>query len=93
MDPLLAPIPNLNGNSSESLLLQLGEVLTALHGLEKAMLGASDCWHGRNYQTVPFGAEMQRSAQEAWHQRFKWLAKFERDIEDMALVVQQRGAR
>ena len=87
---MINPVPNLNGNSSESLMKQLGGVLTALHDLEKAMRGASDCYHGRNFQTVRFSVESQQAAQRAWHERFEWLSQFEREIEDMRLAIQQK---
>jgi hypothetical protein len=89
MRKMINPVPNLNGNTAESLITPLGEVLTALHGLEKAMRGASACYHGRNFQTLPHGAEAQRAAQAAWHERFEWLSRFEHEIEDMRIAIQQ----
>ena len=77
-------------DAADSAVSSLDEALTALHDLEKAMRGASDCYHGRNFQTVRFSVESQQAAQRAWHERFEWLSQFEREIEDMRLAIQQK---
>jgi len=47
-------IPNLNGNSVESLVEQSRKILDAIRNLESALIEASP--HGRNYQTAESGA-------------------------------------
>lgn len=90
--PLVTPAPNLNGNSPESLIGQLMDVRASLSDVVDACRAASDCWHGRNFQS--FGPEkgqaLQMEAMEAWHQRIAWLTEFEQEVTNLAVEIQRK---
>lgn len=87
------PVVNLNGNSASSLVDQLKGVLTALTAVEQAMHNASDCWHGRNFQTLPDGEARQRATMDAWHERMRAIADTYNEVMAMALDVQKQGSK
>jgi hypothetical protein len=95
LSKLPVPLPNMNGNSAESLIEQLRGILDAIRPLEKAIRHASDCWHGRNFQPLPpeQAKLVQARAQDGWFERQKWLDAFEQEILEMAIKLQQQHRR
>ena len=85
MRPLVVPIPNMNGNSADSLLHRASEIRLAVQATVEAIRSGHDLWHGRNFQTVLDGDIRQKLAQEAWHQRLAWLDELEREIEQLMI--------
>jgi hypothetical protein len=90
MKPLVTPVPNLNGNSAESLMEQLTDVRRALDNAIHAFALASDCIHGRNFQTMSEGDSLQRKAQEAWYERTAALNAMAKEILDMQLAIMEQ---
>ena len=88
MRKLITPISNLNGNTPESLIEQLKLVLHNINHLEASISSASDCWHGRNFQTVKDGDQVRLKAEFAWHDRREWLHQLHQDVTNMALEIQ-----
>jgi hypothetical protein len=93
MQPLIAPIPNLNGNSADSLVQQCRQILDAARELRDAIRNASDLVHGRNFQTLPtvVAGLAREKAAEAWRERQAWLRRFEAEVTEMALTIERGG--
>jgi hypothetical protein len=89
MKPLVNPVLNLNGNSADSLLEPLMEVLNRINALEVALAEASDVCHGRNFQTVA-DDHLLVEARQAWGQRRVMLVDLEHEITNMALDIQRQ---
>jgi hypothetical protein len=81
------PIPNLNGNSKESLITELRTILDALRDADETIGKASAVWHGRNFQTLRDGNAVQVRAQAAWDERRRMLNDFYKEVQDMAIEV------
>jgi hypothetical protein len=84
---LVTPIVNLNGNTAESLIAQLKDVLNALHQLEQAMAKSSDIWHGRNFQTMKDGDVVSQKARRAWNERQRMVGELHNEVLTMAAVI------
>ena len=91
--PLIAPMPNLNGNSALSLVEQLQEYLDGLRHAQDALMACYDYWHGRNFQTLPNGEQLRRDAQDAWLERMNILSDLHTEAVNIAIQVQNRGGR
>jgi hypothetical protein len=93
MQPLITPIPNLNGNSADSLVQQCRQILAATRALRDAIRNASDLVHGRNFQTLPAGVATvaRAAAEDAWRERQAWLSRFEAEVTEMALTIERGG--
>ena len=89
MKPLVVPVPNLNGNSAESLQEQLTNIRQALNAALAAFSKASDCIHGRNFQTMLDGISYQRMAQEAWYERVTALEAMASEIYQIQIQIQK----
>lgn len=88
--PLITPIVNLNGNSKDSLVQPLVEVLHLCRQLQDAMNRASDVCHGRNFQTLPNANAQQSMAREAWAERCMAVEDLRRDIEALAIAINEQ---
>ena len=84
---LVTPIPNLNGNSEESLLAMCRSVLECVTDLTNVIAESSDLWHGRNMLPQRTDSPRQRQAQDAWVQRRLWLDQFKADVTTLALEI------
>jgi hypothetical protein len=93
MKPLIAPMPNLNGNTGTSLINPLSDVRHALEETLQAFAKASDCIHGRNFQTLPDGEAVRREAADAWYERMRALDAMKDEILAMQLTIQERDNR
>jgi hypothetical protein len=82
-----APLVNNNGTSKKALMDQLLAVYEAGRAMEKALAEASP--HGRDYQTAPPGAY--QTARKQHEDRAKRVSSVLKEIEDIALQVQDQG--
>lgn len=83
---LITPVVNINGNTRTDLLDKLRKLHRAASVLEEELSASGDLWHGRNFQ-VAFGDEIQKNAQEAWHQRRSIINELTNSIEAMFISV------
>jgi hypothetical protein len=88
MRDLIAPMPNLNGNSKDSLLKYLENIRRTIADLNAAIHVGSDLWHGRNFQLDPQGDFTSRLAREGWLQRLTVLEAWQHEVEEIMIKVQ-----
>jgi len=84
----LAPALNLNGSSAGMLLTQLRGAINALRQAQIALAAATP--HGRDYQTLPFGAYSE--AADAHSQRQKAVRQVAEDLSTIYDNVLQQAA-
>lgn len=87
MKPLIVPTVNLNGNTAESLLEQLKELMTTLTAVEMAFANASDVVHGRNFQTLPKSGDVHYEAVQAWQERRTAIANINDELVQLARAI------
>ena len=85
---LLPPVPNLNGNTKESLQERLTELIHAIAGVEEAIVGCHDCWHGRNFQTLEGGDIIRSLAEGAWRLRMIAMAEMHHSIVELMMKIE-----
>jgi hypothetical protein len=90
MHPLIAPQLNLNGNTAESLMNQLKLVLHNIDHLREAMRAANDVNHGRNFQTMRYGDDVARQAQQAWAERINMIGALHDEVITLAMEIQSQ---
>ena len=94
MEPLVTPIPNLNGNSATSLINQITDVMDTLRKAIDAYAKASgDLTHGRNFQTVENGEYQRQLGQDALRERMMMLHVMHEELQAMALEIQRYDNR
>ncbi len=84
---LQAPQVNNNGTSKKELMDQLIAVAHAGRAMQNALTNATP--HGRDYQTLKPGAY--QVARKQHDDRLKCLFSIMKDIEELAMVVQDQG--
>lgn len=85
MLPLIEPRVNLNGTSRTELVQQYLDVAQALYVVIQKMGTATP--HGRDYQTFEDGAIRTVTARAAWSERRGMLETLRREIEAMAVSI------
>ena len=81
------PIVNRNGNTCESLVMSVQDVLNALETVKNAMR-LSDLTHGRNFQVNP--AEDQDLFNQAWRNHLETLEDISKDVLDVGLNLNRQ---
>jgi hypothetical protein len=88
INPLITPRANLNGNSKQSLVDMLLAVKHALEDADMAFVQASDCVHGRNFQSFGDRAmSMRGDAEDAWRERRLILQAMAAEIYALAIDI------
>ena len=87
---LVSPVPNLNGNTHESIIEQLHKYSLILGDCIDAMRECSDCWHGRNFQTLENGQIWRDMAESAWRLRAETLGLMAKEVMALAVDVQRQ---
>lgn len=99
LNPLITPVANLNGNSASDLVYQIVGIMNVLQVAQKSFGAASDVVHGRNFQHLLKPGDSSehsltvRDAQQAWAQRVTLLEDMRKELEALALAIQNGEAR
>jgi hypothetical protein len=92
---LVTPRINLNGNTADSLVTQISDILDDINSLIETM-SQYEGNHGRNFQTVPdhggiTGDLVARNARDAWTERLITLGEMRHEMLELGLAIQRQG--
>jgi hypothetical protein len=90
LQPLVAPVVNMNGTSREELARQYLGVMRALEAANTALCVAMP--NGRDYQTVDRDGTACRDARQAFYDRCEIITRMRGEFEAVAIALMDEAA-